>query len=212
MAAGSTLVFLADIAAVGDARLARYAPWLGESELTRWRRFVRVERRRQFIAGRALLRLGLGRLLGIDPGTVALRERPGQAPELVSPSSEAAWFSISHSGSWVGCAVTTKGPVGFDIERIDPARDVLALAEQAFDTPALAELHACQGAARVDAFYRMWCAHEARIKLGRDSGAMLCYALPGLAGALACAHDPGAPPMIELVDLGAEDQFTPKSK
>ena len=66
-------MFLADIAAVGDTRLARYAPWLGAQEVARCERFVRVERRRQFIAGRALLRLGLARLLGVDPGTLALR-------------------------------------------------------------------------------------------------------------------------------------------
>lgn len=211
-ATGNTLVFLADIAAVDDNRLERYAPWLGEEELARCRRFVRSERRRQYIAGRALLRLGLACLLDIEPATVVLRERAGLGPELVGPSPGAAGFSISHSGSWAGCAMTTRGPIGFDIERIDPARDVLALAQQAFDTASVAGLHACQGAARTGAFYRMWCAHEARIKLGRDGGTIHHYALPGLAGALAWAHDPGAPPMIEFVDLGAEDQLTPKSK
>jgi len=203
-AAGDTLVFLADIAAVDDARLARYAPWLGEQELARHERFVRAERRRQFIAGRALLRLGLVRLLGIDPETVALRERPGQAPALLDRLSDETWFSISHSGPWIGCAVSTAGAVGFDIERIDAARDVLALAEQAFDSAAVAELQAVQGDARVAAFYRMWCAHEARIKLGADVGMLYPYSLPGLAGALACAHDAGAPPVTAFVDLGTE--------
>ena len=202
--AGDTLVFLADIAAVSDARLARYAAWLGAPEAARCEGFVRAERRRQFIAGRALLRLGLARLLGIDPGTVALCERPGQAPALLDSLSGAAWFSIAHSGTWIGCAVSTAGAVGFDLERIDATRDVLALAEQAFDAGRVAELQAVGGEARVAAFYRMWCAHEARIKLGEDSAMLYPYALPGVAGALACAPDAGAAPTIAFVDLGKE--------
>lgn len=199
---GNTFVFLSDIAVVADARLARYAHWLGDEELARWWRFVRIERKRQFIAGRALLRLGLGRLLGVDPGTVALRERPGQAPELIAPASEAAWFSISHSGPWVGCAVTTGGPIGFDIERIDSTRDVLALAEQAFDMAACAALEGCAGDARSAMFYRMWCEYEARIKLGQDGGVVHSYALPGVAGALVGAHHVDPAPAMEFVGLG----------
>lgn len=201
-ATGNTFVFLSDIASVTDARLERYASWLGDSELARYRRFTRRERRRQFIAGRVLLRLGIERLLGVGPVAVVLQERPGQAPELLSPPSSSACFSISHSASWIGCAVSAAGPIGFDIERTDPTRDVLALAQQAFSSAAVAELSSCAGEARIAAFYRMWCEHEARIKLGREDGVVHRYALPGLAGALACAYDVVAPPAVQFVDLG----------
>lgn len=203
-AAGNMFVFLSDIAALSDARLERYACWLGESELARYRRFVRTERRRQFIAGRALLRLGLERLVGAPPGAVALRERPGQAPELLAPASDGVWFSVSHSRTWVGCALGAAGAIGFDIEHIDATRDVLALAGQALGAAAVSELDALAGEERIAAFYRMWCAYEARIKLGQESRVVHPYMLPGLAGALACAQDAGTPPTIEFIDLGKD--------
>jgi len=186
-APGETLVWLVDAGALSDAALDGYAEWLGESERERCARFVRAERRRQFIVGRVLLRLTLGRLLGVAPRSIALRERPGNAPALDTPAPGGVGFSISHSGPWVACAASTVCAFGLDIERIDARRDVLALAGQALGADALAELHALEGEARVRAFYRMWCLHEAGIKLGGPGAAEFVFELPGLAIALFCA-------------------------
>jgi len=202
-AATGTLVWLADIAHLPDARLADFARWLSASERERHARFVREERRRQFLAGRALLRMALGRLLGMAPDRVVLAERPGQAPALADPPDARIGFSISHSGPLVACAASTVTRVGLDVERIDPARDVLALAGQAFPRADLARLRACGGNARTALFYRLWCLHEARLKLACDSGAEYSFGHDGVEGALCCERPLAAAPTPLLVDLAA---------
>jgi 4'-phosphopantetheinyl transferase len=198
MAAG-TLLWLADIDTVGETVLASYASWLGASERHRCERFVRAQRRRQFIVGRALLRLMLARLLGLAPADVALDERPGNAPVLVGASSPAVGFSISHSGPWVACAASLESAVGLDIERIDAGRDILALAEQAFDPATAAAVRACTGEARVQAFYRHWCLYEAGIKLAQASAADHVYMRSGLVLALRCARPLAVAPRLDVI-------------
>lgn len=191
--------WLVDSHAIDADALASYASWLSESEQARFGGFVRPERRRQFIVGRALLRLALGRLLGRAPGTIVLHERAGLAPAL--PDSVDVGFSISHSGRWVACAAGRDVALGLDIERIDPARDVMALAQQAFDASEVRALQAQAPGSRHAAFYRMWCAYEARIKLGRPSVAEYRLEAGELAGVLACDGSLEQAPALTLVRL-----------
>lgn len=197
----ATLLWLTDAGALPEARLKGFAAWLGEGERIRCARFPRAQRRRQFIVGRALLRLALGRLLDVAPGSIVLRERPDNAPALETPAPDGLGFSISHSGPWVACAASLEGAVGLDIERIDLRRDALALARQALGPQALARLRGYEGEERSHAFYRMWCLHEARIKLGGPSAADYFFERPGLALALRCARPLPAPPAPRMVEL-----------
>jgi len=198
-----TRVWLAHAATLSDEVLASYLGWLGDDERARHARFVRAERRTQFVAGRALLRRALGAVLGVAPPAVRLRERPGLGPQLVHPDAFEVGFSISHSGPWIACAVSLETAVGLDIERVDPARDVPGLAEQAFGPAVAAQLAACGEPERSEGFYRLWCAHEARIKLGAPSSRMIHFRHEGVCGALACALAPAADPPIETVRLDA---------
>lgn len=175
-----TLLWLLDSAALSDTALDAGMAWLGEAERARHARFVRAERRRQFVAGRVLLRMAIGALANVPPRSVALLERPGNAPALLVPEGPDLFFSISHSGPWVACAARLGAPVGLDIERIDPARDLIALAEQTCGAAAAGELAALEGDARAMAFYRMWCRYEAHIKLGREGAFDQVHAFPGL--------------------------------
>jgi 4'-phosphopantetheinyl transferase len=202
-APGETLLWLMDAGVLSGAALDGYAEWLGESERERCARFVRAQRRRQFIVGRALLRHALGRLLGVAPRSIVLRERPGNAPLLETPAPDGIGFSISHSGPWVACAASTVGALGLDIERIDARRDVLALAEQALGPEALVELQALEGDERVHAFYRMWCLHEAGIKLGGPGAGEYVFEQRGLAIALLCTVPLPVAPVPVVVAFNA---------
>jgi 4'-phosphopantetheinyl transferase len=124
-----TIVRLLNIDAVDDALLASFSGWLDDSEQLRSVGFIRHERRRQFLAGRILARRALGFILDRAPRDVRLVERPGFAPALVSSGGGNARFSISHSGPWIACAVTTTCGIGLDIEVIDSTRDIAALAD-----------------------------------------------------------------------------------
>lgn len=196
------LVWLVDADAVDENLLAAYAAWLGASERARSDRFLRPARRRQFIVGRGLVRLALGRLLECAPSAVVLRERTGQAPELVSKVEVEVGFSVSHSGRWVACAAATGMAIGLDIEGIDRARDVVALAEQAFESQDLAAVLGCAPHDRHAAFYRLWCRHEARIKLGRPSVVEYAWQREDLAVSLASSMPLASTPVLTLVRPG----------
>ena len=195
------IVRLLDAGALDDGVLARCAMWLDDSERQRLARFVRRERRNQFIAGRVLARRTLAAVLGVAPETVRLVERPGAAPALAWPDAGAAGFSISHSGPWIACAASATGRVGLDVEVVDPARDIDALAAQAFDASQQAWLAARPAATRVADFYRAWSTLEARFKLGTAAAATFDLSRPGVAIVVCCEHEPVAPPVVESASL-----------
>lgn len=161
-------VWIVDAREVDDAWLSGHVAWLDEPDAVRFSRFVRRERQRQFLIGRVLLKQELGRMLGVPPREISLSAEAGKAPELASPQGAPIALSVSHSGPWVACAASSFTPIGLDIETIDPARDVIALAEQAFGPDEAAWLAARPDSTRTLEFYEKWCEHEARIKLGLD--------------------------------------------
>jgi len=183
-----------------EAALARYALWLTPQEAARATGFARPQRRRQFLTGRALLRIGLGDMLGIAPEAIALDAVPGRAPALLAPQGGVAGISVSHSGAWVACAASVDTALGLDIETRGPTRDVMALAGQAFDTAARARLAALAPAERPDLFYAMWSELEARIKLGLEGQGGSCIALPHeeLSVVLCSGAPLAAPPVLDL--------------
>ncbi|WP_317204806.1 4'-phosphopantetheinyl transferase family protein [Janthinobacterium sp.] len=202
--AAHAAVWLLDGRSVADAQLAPYAAWLGREEALRYARFLRPLRQRQFLIGRALLRLALGELLGVPAAGVRLRERPGQAPALDFPGA-APGFSLSHSGPWVACAVSAETALGLDIEVLDATRDLAALAEQAFEPAVAAALAQLPAQARAAAFYREWSAQEARYKLGACA-APACLSLPHaeLSIALCSARPLAAPPALLMRRLDGD--------
>lgn len=197
------VIRLLDAGAIDDAALEPFATWLGDAERQRLARFVRPQRRRQFLAGRALARRTLGSVLGLAPAAVRLVERPGDGPALALPGFERAGFSISHSGRWVACAASASCRVGLDIETVDPQRDIEALAVQAFDARRQAQLAARPAHARMREFYGLWSTLEARFKLGEAAASSFDLSRPDLAIVLCCGHELLAAPTVEA-DLLAD--------
>ncbi len=195
------LLWLADARALDDEILAGFVAWLGPGEHARYQAFARPLRRRQFLIGRILARQALGRLTGRAADSLCLLEQAGAAPVLAGQHPLPPRFSISHSGPWVGCAASAQGPVGLDIEVIDPGRDVGALAEQAFDAAEYACWMREPPAQRVPAFYRLWTEKEARFKLQAESGECV-HMLHGDLAVAVCQDRPfAAPPRLELRSL-----------
>ena len=194
-------VLLVDSSVLDDAALTPLLDWLGASELARYRQFARPQRRRQFLVGRVLLRQALAPLLGMSARAIALLEQRGAAPRLVLPAGAQAGFSISHSGPWVACAVSADTALGLDIEMFDAARDLTALAAQAFDAHTCAWLEARPPQERVGDFYRLWSAQEARIKLGVEGGHASVLDHPQLAIALCSAAPLSMPARLVVANL-----------
>lgn len=74
-------------------------------------------------------------------------------------------FNISHSQDQFLMAVSREREVGIDIEVIKGSRDVLALSERYFSKNEIAYLNSLPVSEQVKAFYRIWAAKEAFIKL-----------------------------------------------
>lgn len=199
-------LLMVDADAVTDADLQRYRAWLTPSEMARHQRFVRAQRQRQFIVGRVLLRVALARILQAAPQDVRLEEQVGKAPRLVAPAVKGAapGFSIAHSGRWVACAVSAQTALGLDIEMRDAARDLPALAAQAFGAEEMAQWARIQnlsGDERLDGFYRLWSEKEARFKLNQPGGHCVVVAHPELS-VVVCSERPLArEPQIEIAAL-----------
>ena len=200
----NAMLWMVDADAVADADLLRFRDWLSAGEVARYQRFVRAQRLRQFVVGRVLLRMALGRLLNVAPREVQLEEQVGKAPLLVSPVVKGGMpgFSIAHSGRWVACVVSAQTALGLDIEMLDAGRDLAALAAQAFDAREVSRWRGLPEARRVDGFYRMWSEKEARFKLGGDVGGH-CVAVPhGELSVVVCSGQPlDEVPTIEVVSL-----------
>ncbi|WP_308925224.1 4'-phosphopantetheinyl transferase family protein [Janthinobacterium sp. J1-1] len=168
-------IWLLDARSIDDALLPGFESWLSPQELARYRRFMRPQRQRQFLLGRALLRTLLGQALALPAASIVLEERPGQAP--LAPAG-APHFSLSHSGHWIACTLSEQIAVGLDIEVMDQERDLPALARQAFGDAVAEGLAAMAHAEQVVSFYRRWSEYEARYKLGAAAGeAASCVAL-----------------------------------
>lgn len=165
---GQATIWLLDLAAIDDALLAPGLDSLGASVRQRYQRFRRVERRRQFLAGRLLLRQALAAASGVDAAQISYIELPASAPRIILPGA-APFFSISHAGRWVACAVSTFTPLGLDIELQTRARDFAALAEHSFDAATAQRIAHLPEPQRAAAFYRAWCRLEAEYKLGQPA-------------------------------------------
>ena len=196
-------IWLLDSRSIDLAQLTQYETWLGPAETARYARFARPLRRRQFLLGRALLRVAMGKMLEVAPESIALEERAGQAPLLLSPV-EGAHFSISHSGHWVACALSSTTRLGLDIELRDLRRDVLALARQAFGAAVAAELEQLPPQERRAAFYQRWSEAEARYKLGMEATICVALAHAELAIVLCSAAPLAQPPLLILSGLAPD--------
>jgi 4'-phosphopantetheinyl transferase len=168
----SAFLYLLDGRTIPDAELAVFERRLGVSEAGRYARFIRPERRRQFLLGRMLLRSAVSNLVDAPPAAISIVERDGLGPALLLSGAHfpRPCFSLSHSRHWIACAVSVDTALGLDLEVIDPERDIVGLSESAFD--------ACESAwfirqpehARVAGFYRLWSLKEALFKLRSNLG------------------------------------------
>jgi 4'-phosphopantetheinyl transferase len=203
-------VWLAELDAPGWPGAAR----LPAPERERAGRLRRAEDAARWTAARWALRTVLGRYLGEPPESIPLEPEEHGKPRLAR-DPERLCFNLSHSAGLALVAVARDLEVGVDVERVNPGRDVLALADRALDPEAAARVRAAAPGDRVWAFYAAWTAHEARLKclgtgLGTRPGAdpVALSALPvgeGYAATLAARSPTAAPPRLySLAPSGSE--------
>jgi len=133
-------------------------------------RNARAKRRNEFMLSRVLLRYVIGQAIpAIDPAHIDIVEHRDRPPLAAVARDHGLVFNISHSGDYVGVAVSADFPggVGLDIEQQKPDRKLLETAAMICSRDELAVLKdaaANEPARLVDLFYRYWTRKEAALK------------------------------------------------
>jgi 4'-phosphopantetheinyl transferase len=143
----------------------RFAALLASDERERASRFRFDRDRLRFIAGRAQLRMLLGRYLQTNPQTIAFRYGRYGKPELTASELQ---FNLSHSGPQMLVAVTRIGEVGVDIELDTTDMSGEQIAERFFSPAEVATLRGLPAACQPRAFLACWTRKEAFIKARGD--------------------------------------------
>ncbi len=158
---------------------------------------IRVDlARREFVAGRVLVRRLLGAALACDPKVVEFGFGANGKPH-VTPACGVE-FNLSHSGGMVVAAISRGAAVGIDVEWIDPSfakgEELMAIAHANFHPEELVSIrHATSDEDRLLAFYVAWARKEAiskaagrgiaaGIEFAEDAAAEHSRAVPSLAG------------------------------
>lgn len=143
-------------------------PSLSAEEHARAATIAKPLRRRQFIAGRILLRRMLAASLGGRAEDFELEATAG-APPRVAAHPELQ-LSVSHSGEWVAAAIADR-PVGIDIEGLGARRDPQRFARWVCSPDEWKDWRALDGTAADDALIAHWTRKEAWLK--REGGEVL---------------------------------------
>jgi 4'-phosphopantetheinyl transferase len=153
--------------------IARVAAWLSPAEHARAARFGTEALRRKYIAGRASLRLVLGRTLGLEPAAVPLRRGVRGRPELAAATPHPVPdFNLSHTrgGAVIGIAdgLPAGTRIGVDVEREDRTLAADRLARKFLSPPEQAALAGLDADRRRREFLRWWTCKEAMSKATGD--------------------------------------------
>ena len=140
----------ARIADLGPRALAQARRGLGPRDRRRYAGFRSEKRKREFLAGRALLQKMGVRFDSSSAGDIRVQGRGGA--------------SVSHARGWVACIVVSSGRPGIDIEPMIE-RDFAKLGEWQFGRNCSKE-----------EFYALWTRHEARVKAFGDGAARRSHA------------------------------------
>jgi 4'-phosphopantetheinyl transferase len=146
-------------------RLARYETLLSQDERMRLGRFVVDHARREFLVGRACLRVVLAEYVGEAPERLLLSAPAHRKPELASSGAPArVRFNLSHTQGLIACAIAGGREVGIDVERADRAVDALELAERFFAPSEITTLRALPAEGLLRGFFECWTLKEAYVK------------------------------------------------
>lgn len=143
-----------------------FEQWLSSRELDGLDRFARPDLRDAQLITRAGLRASLSQYSdSIAPGHWSFTRSERGKPRLSddAPMQELS-FNLSHSGDWVAIGITVNHPIGVDVQRREPNKPVLELAQRFFTESEAQELAQLPEERQQKHFYRLWTLKEAYLK------------------------------------------------
>jgi 4'-phosphopantetheinyl transferase len=143
--------------------LARIVELLATDEAERAARFRFKKDRDQFVARRGLLRTILRRYLDIPPEKVTFTYNTFGKPT-IGNNPKGFHFNLSHSSGLALIAVTRRGEIGVDVERIRKDVEIDQVSEGLFSETERDTLRSLSPKARRQAFFNCWTRKEAYLK------------------------------------------------
>ncbi len=131
-------------------------------ERERAQNFLRAEVGQRWASSRLALRRVLRAYTGERPERIEIDVDGNGKPRL--GDERGLEFNLSHSEELALIAVSAERPVGVDVEKVKPDRDLLGLAERALEPASVEKVRAAAPGDRAAVFYEAWVRHEARLK------------------------------------------------
>lgn len=154
------------VSAEEEAALGRF---LSEDERERARQIQVVEKRREFIVARGILRDILGRYLRQDPSTLKIgRGSKGKPFLLRGEATPDLRFNLSHSRELSLYAVSLAHNVGIDVEQVRSEWAGDDVARRFFSEKEIQSLSRLPVERRLAGFFRCWTSKEAFVKARGD--------------------------------------------
>jgi len=153
-------------------QFSRWEPWLGPEDRTRAAAFTREPARRRFVIAHGLLRLLLGRYLGVSPHSLGFESGTHGKPRLAGTEPDRGLvFNVSHSGDCIAIALAHDARLGVDIEGCRPIKELGALAARCLGPSELTHWRGLPETQQLGTFFRLWTLKEAFCKaVGRGIG------------------------------------------
>lgn len=151
--------------------------------------------RGRYVVSRGLLRVVLGRYLGLAPEKVHYRYGPRGKPTIEAAGTPPLHFNASDSGRLAVFAVARAGECGVDLERARADFPALEVARRFFSPAEVTGLEALGTRRQREAFFACWTCKEAYLKATGEgiSGRLreaAFWPLASLGAPLACHCDP----------------------
>jgi len=139
--------------------------WLDENEMRRWQRYRVNRAKREFALCRAALRHLICRELECENYQLSFGVSDyGKPYARVNGESVSVRFNISHSVPYGLIAITQRGRVGIDVEKIAYERDFDGIAKVVFGPDERADIASTEGTDKAHLFLRFWTLKEALVK------------------------------------------------
>jgi 4'-phosphopantetheinyl transferase len=155
----SDVTVLSCAASPSEPTRATLLATLRDDEERKRRTFHRTADADRFLVGRGMLRIAVGRLLGVPPRDVEL-----ELGEHGKPLIAGAHANVSHSGDVVLIALCRDRALGIDVERIESRHAEPGAMKIAFCDDETRAIAALPEELRTAAFFHVWVTREAVIK------------------------------------------------
>jgi len=166
-------VWYADSTQLSKGEEKRLIALLSPPEKQRYHDIKLPRRRNEFLLGRAMVREQLCSRYGQQAQSWQIKPNDNGKPEITAGPIRPN-FSISHSKGIVVCTIAERGPLGIDVEYIDPKRDLNTIATEIFNATEQQWFNQKNRPLKRRRFYQLWTLKEAWAKAtGVGIGAIL---------------------------------------